>query len=90
MSVNTYIVGHESPSREWELKRAAYVACRAADMEIPDDLEDYFGGCDPENLPGSEVDISGVIKGDPHYQDGALVDLTKLDKAIKWIRVYVS
>jgi len=64
----------------------ALKACKDADIEIPDELEEYFGGCE-DSYP-LEIDIDEHIKEvDSDYQQIWEIDLSSLPKSVKKIKV---
>lgn len=87
MSVTTHIIGFIPPDEEWKKKMAAWKACEEAEVEPPEELVSFFGGEDPTDKPGREVDIEpAVTHCDLDMVDGWEVTLSKLPPEVKVIR----
>jgi len=86
MSMSTYVIGFRPPDEEWKKKEKAFNACMEANVEVPDELRDFFGGDYPDEA-GVEVDVKEATE---EYHDesrsGFQVDLQKLPKGIKYLR----
>ena len=48
MSTGLEIIGIKQPDDKWKKMKAVYDACKAADLEIPVEVSEYFNGEDPE------------------------------------------
>lgn len=86
------------PDDKWRRMKAVWDACQEADVPIPADVEQYFGGEDPDPA-GVEVDQtvlidSGVITdwndGDHGMSEGVEIHVDKIPADVKIIRVYNS
>lgn len=93
MGMSTHIVGFRQADDRWKRMKAAYEACEAAGVEIPDDVDDFFDGEPPGDKPGMEVDIK-CSPAVSEYNDDSLsgfeIDIRELSKDIGIIRVYNS
>lgn len=54
MSMSTFVVGFKPPDEKWKNMREAWLACRAAGIEVPDAVSNFFGG-EPPDGAGVEV-----------------------------------
>jgi hypothetical protein len=81
MGMNTHVVGFKAPNDKWKRMKKAYEACVEAGIEIPESIDDFFGGEMPDE-GGIEVEIeyhSSVQRfSDPHPRDGFIVDIKGL------------
>lgn len=86
MSMSTHVIGFVPADERWHLMRAAYDACRAAGLDIPKEVADFFGGQAPDDA-GQEIEI-------PRHEyigDGVAgfeVHLAELPASVKTIRFY--
>jgi hypothetical protein len=75
--------------------KAAWDACRAAGVDPPETVEDYFNG-EPPDEAGVEVGeedlkiLGAITKYDAEMYDGFEVHVDKLPKDVKIIRFYNS
>lgn len=91
MSMSTHIVGFRAVDEKWNQMKAAYLACEAAGIWIPEEVVRFFGYNHPSNLPGLEVDISHCVDDyDDDCRNGFELDITKLPPDVKIIRFYNS
>lgn len=84
MSMSSRVVGIKKPDEKFAKMKAVYDACNSANVEIPDEVYDYFGDEEP-NCNGVVVEIpkSATTKiTDLSFE----IDLEKLDKDIKILR----
>lgn len=91
MGQDTYVVGFVPPDAKWKKMKKIWEACKEAEIEAPDEVDSFFEGEDPANLPGKEIEIFGAIK---EWQDdgreGWDVDVNKLPKNVTVVRFYHS
>lgn len=94
MGMSTHIVGFQPPDLKWDKMKGVYVACKAAGIELPVEVEMFFGGEDPTNMPGREVNIldwRAVKAYTTQSRDGFEIDIHHPDLTnIKAIRVFNS
>lgn len=98
MGMSTHVVGYKPRDDEWEAKLKVYNSCIESDTELPDSIQEFFeevldNGDDPNETPGSEVDVTkcgalSVYSAD--MQNGYDIDISKLPPDVKVIRVYNS
>ncbi len=87
MGMTTHIVGFIPPDEKWRKNAAAWKACEEAEIELPQELMSYFGGEDPTDMPGREVDIEPAVANcGREGTDGWEVTLAKLPPEVKVIR----
>ena len=44
MSMSTYVIGFQSPDEKWQRMKAVWDACEKADIEVPQEVRDFFDG----------------------------------------------
>lgn len=92
MSMSTHVIGIRPPDAEYKKKLAAYMACEAAGVPIPDALDEYFNN-EPPGMDGVEIDIEdldGVEEYNDDMRQGFTVDIKKLPEGVSIIRFYNS
>lgn len=92
MSMSTHVVGLRPPTEEYLKKVKAWEACDAAEVEIPQELQDYFNGERPEPT-GMLVEIEKSPAITLHRARGSAgfeVDTTKLPEGVTIVRFYNS
>ncbi len=95
MSMSTHVVGFKPPDDKWRKMKGIWDSCEEAGINPPKDVNDYFGGEAP-GPAGVEVDEDALIEcgavkeHDGDMEDGYEIDVTKLPKDVKIIRVYNS
>lgn len=92
MSMSTSVKGFRPPDERWHKMKAIYDSCRAADIEVPDEVLAFFNYIKPDDR-GMEVDIMDTCV--THYNDhegrvGYDVDIRNLPKDVYIIRFYNS
>lgn len=48
MGMSTHVVGFIPPDEKWQKMKAVWDACRAAGVEVPEDVCDFFEGGEPD------------------------------------------
>lgn len=88
MGMSSHVIGIRAPDSKWQRMKAIWDACDLAEVNVPDEVLDYFEGEEPNPL-GVEVELNGCVNGvDEEGQDGFVVDLSKLPKDITHIKFY--
>lgn len=92
MGMSTHVIGIRPPTAEYTKKVAAYLACEAAGVPIPEAVEKYFNYDRPNPL-GMEVELEhtssvSVFKSD--NGQGLDVEIAKLPSGVAIIRFYNS
>lgn len=90
MSMSSHIVGFRPPDAKWRKMKAAYEACDAAGLDIPDEVASFFNHEAPDDS-GVEVEIEdtkAVTEYSAEMREGYEVDLTKLPPDVKIIRFF--
>lgn len=91
MSMSTHAVGFRPADAMWNKMKAIYEACEKADVDVPVEVMRFFEDEEPGDKPGKEVDIKEAAKEwNDEYRQGFEIDITKLPKDVKIIRVYNS
>jgi len=90
MSMSTSVIGIRPPTDDYKKKVAAYLACDAAGVPAPKELDDYFDGLQPKHIDpnGMRVELGHPAVTTYRGEDGSGldVDLTKLPEGITKIR----
>lgn len=103
MSMGTHVVGFKPPDEKWRRMKAAWDACSLAGVEVPKEVDEFFGG-DPPDERGVEVRLQYLPKSaespdglhpalrrwSDSFRDGYEVDVTKLPKDVTILRFYNS
>lgn len=89
MSTNVYFRGIKAPTEEYRKKVAAYKALKDADLDIPEELRNYFDYSEP-NEDGQSVKIKDAINGDVMDDGEVLIDLSKLPPGVTHIKAILS
>lgn len=91
MSVSIHAVGFRGKDEKWDQMKSIWETCQNAGVSIPDEVEDFFGGENPGDKPGLEIDIDEASQewSDDH-REGFEIDISKLPKGLKFIRFYMS
>lgn len=89
MGMHTNIRGIKLPDAKWKMMKAVYDSCRNAGLEIPGEVNAYFGFETP-NERGVVVDLTASGHGvefvdSRHPESGYRVDVRRLDKDIAFI-----
>jgi hypothetical protein len=87
MSMSSYAVAFRPADEKWLKMKAIYDSCKAAKIDPPDQVTDFFND-EPPDSSGVEIDIRSIVE---HYTDGDMeedlqIDLTKLPKGVTVIR----
>lgn len=91
MGMTMHVVALKSPTPDFEKKRQAYFACKAACIPIPRELEKFFNDREPDGRAGigMEIDVPHE-KWAARASEGFEVDITKLPEGVTHIRFYCS
>lgn len=84
MSMSSWVVGVVLPDAEYKKMLAVWKACEKAGVEVPQRVEEYFEGEEPDGK-GLTVEIPHE-EYNAEMQNGFEVELSKLDPKIKKIR----
>lgn len=87
--------GFKPPDARWETMKAVWDACKAADIEVPDEVSTFFGGKEPD-LAGVQVsqtdllDCGAIIDWyDKEFaQEGVDIIVDQIPADVKIIRIY--
>ncbi len=100
MSHSLHVVGFVPPDQQFRDKLAAYQACKAAKIAIPDELLEFFGD-EPPDPKGQQIELAwgdhiekpGKPCVTPYRAEmvtGFDIDLSKLPESVKTLRVFIS
>jgi hypothetical protein len=88
MGMSTFVIGIKPPDDKWKKMKAARDSCIVADIPIPDEIDDFFQGEEPD-----EKGVLVYLKEDKccslHCKEGEKgyeIDLSKLPNDIKILR----
>lgn len=88
--MDVYFRGIKAPTEDYRKKLAAYKALEDAGLDIPEELDNFFGGEEPDK-DGVAVRIDGAVKGDLMDGDNeVIIDLAKLPDGVTHIKVILS
>lgn len=95
MGMSTSVVGFRPPDEQWKKMKKAWDACQEAGIDPPREVDQFFGGEPPDDagveVSRTELEKMGAVK---QYSDDSVsgyeIDVTKLPKDLKIIRVYNS
>jgi hypothetical protein len=92
MSDNMDVEGYRPPDKEWVKMKKVWDTCVEADVDIPAKVVDFFGSEQPSDL-GVSVNLceaDGVSAWSADMCQGYEIEIAKLPKDLKFIRVYNS
>ena len=92
MSLSIHVVGYRPPDARWNEMKAIYEACSRAKINIPEEVNSFFGFDDPSDKPGMEVPLTKEVlqKYEGEYKSGYEVDVSRLPSDVRFIRFYIS
>lgn len=93
MGMSTHVVGFKPPDDKWEAMKEVWVACAAARVDLPEEVEKLFGGepPDPEGVEVSEDElrnIGAVRRWEGESSVGVEIAVSLLPKDVTVIRFY--
>lgn len=91
MGMSSHVVGIRPQDQDYHRMKNAYDACKAADLDVPERVQEFFGYLKPDDQ-GVIVEIprDAVSKYADDSRSGFDVDVTKLPEGVKIIRFYNS
>jgi len=95
MSMSTNVIGFKPADEKWRKMRAAFDACKAAGVPVPDSVSKFFDDKDPDDA-GVEVTHAALKKSGAlqewsnDHGSGYEVDLKKLPADVTVLRFYNS
>lgn len=87
MSMSTGVIGLKPPYETWKKMKAILDACKAVEINPPDEVSRFFDG-EPDEK-GQQVKIPFSKCSGNDYQ-GIEIEVTKIPKHVKIIRFYNS
>ena len=88
MSMSTHVIGFKPPDEKWQKMKAAWDACKAAEIEPPDEVQRFFEYTEPDPN-GVEVKLP-LADWSRDGAKGVEVYLDQVSKDVKVIRFYNS
>lgn len=92
MGMSTHIVGFKPADEKWQQMKEALEACRRADVEVPDEIDQFFNYEDPDEA-GVRVEIEdtdAVSEWHDEAGSGYDIDVSKLPTDVTLVRVWNS
>lgn len=89
MSMSTHVVGFVPPDETWQKMKAAWDACEAADVPIPDKVIDFFNDEMPDPA-GVETELPLREWNGGERGAGYELDVSAIPEHVKVIRFYNS
>jgi hypothetical protein len=87
--MSTHVTGFAPPDEQWAKMKAIWDACGAAGIDVPDEVEEFFGGDEPDPA-GVEVDLP-LRKWNGHEAGaGYELDVASIPPQVKTLRFYNS
>ncbi len=93
MGMSMHVIGYMPADEKWKKMKTVWDACKAARVEPPEEVDEFFEGEDPGDAPGKEVDLeySGAAKEwKDDMREGFEVDVTQLPEGVRFIRFYCA
>ena len=91
MSKTLCITGYKPVDEKWEKMLSVYNSCVEAEVNIPEEVNEFFEWEDPNNKPGLSVDMWNVIE--KYYnvgESGFELKIENIPRDVKVIRFYNS
>lgn len=92
MAMNTHVVAIKSPDEKWRKMKAIYDACTDAEVEIPDEVDDYFNN-EPPDEDGVVIELEDeaccAVWNEDGF-DGYIINLSLLPKDVTSIKFFNS
>lgn len=96
MGMSTHLVGIVPPDDDWKKMKAVWDACDNADVDIPKDVSEFFGGETPDPK-GVIIDLlhdkkhkGGISEWHDEIGQGFEIEVSKLPPNVKTLRFYNS
>jgi hypothetical protein len=87
--MSTHVTGFAPPDEQWAKMKAIWDACEAAGIEVPDEVEEFFGGEAPDPA-GVEVDLPLRKWNGGEGGAGYELDIASIPPQVKTLRFYNS
>ena len=88
MSMSTHVIGFTPPDETWQKMKAIWDACQRADVPVPDEVDDFFGGEAPDPA-GVEVELP-LREWRDGEREGFELEVAAVPSSVKTIRFYNS
>ena len=86
--MSIHIVGFRPADGKWREMKTVWEACEKAEIEIPQEVLEFFDHEDPTNKLGMEILLEDAISDhNEEAQNGYQIDIEKLPKGVRYIRV---
>lgn len=91
--MSTHVVGFRPPDEKWRRMKAVWDACLQAEIEPPENVNDFFEGRTPDPA-GVEVSLTGFTPIAREWMDetrsGYEINVDDLPDGVKIVRFYNS
>ncbi len=88
MGIDCYVKAIRSPDEKWQKMKAIYDLCIEQDIDVPDDVEYFFNGEEPDEK-GIEVTMHAEEWSNEDY-DGYEIKVSDIPKDVTIIRFYMG
>lgn len=88
MGMSTHVKGFVPPDERWQQMKAVWDACRAAGLEPPEEVTDFFDHQEPDPN-GQEVEIPHQEWKDSH-REGLEIRTADIPASVQVVRFYNS
>lgn len=88
MSMSMHVVGFRLPDERWHKMKTVYDACEAAGIEVPSEVEDFFGGKAPDPK-GIEVELEPE-EYEGSFAEGLEIALANVPENVTHIRFFCA
>lgn len=88
MSTSYYVEGFAPPNEQWTKMKAIWDACKAAKVEVPVVVDNFFDGEDPD-AAGVKIEISTHTWCNG-WRNGYEINVADIPKHVTTIRFVIS
>lgn len=92
MGISIHVEAVRPPDEKWKAMKKAYEACEAAGIEVPKEVQEFFGYEEPDTN-GVVVPIENTMAVGSFEDDGRqgfTVEIDKLPPDVKIVRFWLS
>ena len=94
MGMSTHIIGFIPPDDIWKKLKQVWDSCKAANINHPDEVDEFFNGEEPDDN-GVSINLEDTFEVcckayHANASEGFEIDLSKVPKNVKIIRFYNS
>lgn len=89
MGMDVHIAGECEKDEKFESMLEIAQNCKKLGIHLPPEVDEYFGGQDPDSMRGPRVELRNALEGDV-MMGGAVIHLDKIPESVKRIIVQAS